>query len=133
LSSTSLPSRLIGICTASRPNGFVILPNGDLNRCWETVSDERKKVGLLGNGDDITKNPLETKWINWSPLNEKECLDCPILPNCSGYCAYRFLYKSEFYNQSKAPCPVLKYNIKDKLLHYAAVNDTNIAKILLNK
>lgn len=133
LSYNSLPYRMVGICTSCRPNGLVILPNGDLHRCWETVSDESKKIGLLENGDNLTKNLLETKWSDWSPLNYEECRNCPILPNCAGYCSYRFIYGSEFKSAFKTPCPALKYNIKDKLLHYIASKDPDIAKLLLVK
>ncbi|MBM7865670.1 SPASM domain-containing protein [Heliobacterium gestii] len=131
LCDLGLPYRLVGICTASRPNGLVILPNGDLHRCWETVSDGKKKVGLLGNGDDLTKNAMETKWSSWTPFAQEECRDCAILPNCAGYCAYRFIYHSEFHGDFNTPCPALKYNIKDKLLHFAASKDPAVARLLL--
>ncbi|MZP28321.1 SPASM domain-containing protein [Heliobacterium undosum] len=131
LCDIGLPYRNVGICTATRPNGLVILPNGDLHRCWETVSDGTKQIGLLGNGDDLTKNPLEAKWSSWSPFEQEECRNCAILPNCAGYCAYRFIYNTEFHGEFSTPCPALKYNIKDKLLYYVASKDAAIAKLLL--
>ncbi len=131
LANNTLPYRLVGICTASRPNGYVILPNGDIHRCWETVSDTDKKTGILSNGYDAKRLDLERNWSGWSPFMEKDCVDCKILPNCAGYCAYRFIYKREFNGHSKVPCPALKYNIKGKLKHFAALQDANVAKMIL--
>lgn len=132
LTKVSLPYHQVGICNAVRVNGTVILPDGTLHRCWETVAQPDKQIGYLGNGDCITKNNLEEKWMEFSPLNNLECKECSILPACAGYCAYRFLYASE-YTGRKTPCPALKYNIKDKLLYFASVQDEDIDKLLFEK
>lgn len=131
LANLSLPYKLIGICGALRPNGHVILPNGEVHKCWETVSYSERKTGLLNANHEIDFEPELDKWNSWSPLNYKECSACNILPNCAGICAYRFLYNEERADQRNIPCPSMKYNIKERLLHYVASNDPDIARKLL--
>ncbi len=133
LCRVSLPYHQVGICNAVRANGLVILPDGTLHRCWETVAQPDKHIGNLGNGDSITKNSLEENWSSFSPLKNSECRKCPILPACAGYCAYRFLYACEYSGNRKVPCPALKYNIGDKLLHFASMQDNDIARLLFEK
>ena len=119
LCQATLPFRMAGLCGATKPRGFVLVPNGDIHKCWETVSFPDKKIGTVKNNEFIIKELVE-KWESWSPFNYEECRNCPILPNCSGFCAYKFVYKSEFGgNRTAKPCPGLKYNIKEKLLHLA--------------
>jgi uncharacterized protein len=119
LCQAALPYRMAGLCGATKPKGLVIVPNGDIHKCWETVSFPDKKIGTVYNQDLVNKELVE-KWENWSPFQFDECRNCVILPNCCGFCAYKFLYKSEFGDNSTVkPCPSLKYNIKEKLLHLA--------------
>lgn len=119
LCQASLPYRMVGLCGATKPKGLVIVPNGDIHKCWETVSFPDKRIGTIKNEDFVSKDLVE-KWESWNPFKYEECRNCVILPNCCGFCAYKFLYKSEFGGNSTAkPCPSLKYNIKEKLLHLA--------------
>jgi uncharacterized protein len=130
LCKAALPYHLVGICTATRPNGLVILPNGDIHRCWETVNRKDLKAGDINNGDDITKNDIDKQWRGWSPFENKECCTCSLLPSCGGYCAYRSLYKQEF-TKKPSMCPALKYTVKEKLLYFAAKTDAEVAQLLL--
>lgn len=72
--------RFLGMCTAVKPNSFVVVPNGDLHKCWDTVMDSRLRVGsVMGNTrkkDAIT----EAMWDNWSPFENDVCKSCKLLP-----------------------------------------------------
>jgi uncharacterized protein len=120
---SSLPPRFMGICGATRPGGFVIVANGDIHKCWETVSFPELRTGHVVDTPSREDLANDSRWKNWSPFNESSCRDCSILPNCVGFCSYKFLYKDEFAgNAGQLPCPSLRFNIKERILHYAKSN-----------
>ena len=114
----SLPSMNMGVCAAARKNGMVLSPNGDVHKCWETVTMNQYRIGNIT--DPSFDLYLSAKdWTRWSPFKEQLCRDCRILPNCMGMCTYRFRFKENYSgNSAKTPCPSLKYNIEDKLKQY---------------
>ncbi len=111
----NLPNMNMGICAAARKNGMVLSPNGDIHKCWETVTMDRYRIGNITDpAFDLHRDGIN--WTGWSPFMERECLDCPILPNCMGMCTYRFLFKDNYSgNSAKTPCPSLKFNISERL------------------
>ncbi len=116
----SLPPRFMSVCGAAKQHGSVIVANGDIHKCWETVSFSNRRTGHLSHAsspDDMANDAL---WNDFNPFNIPECRNCEILPNCAGFCAYKFIYNSEFAGKSgHLPCPSLKFNIRNKVLHYA--------------
>jgi len=116
----SLPPRFMGICGATKPESFVIVANGDIHKCWETVSFPDRRIAHVVDTPSRDDSANDSRWKNWSPFNFPSCRDCPILPNCVGFCSYKFLYKDEFAgNAGQLPCPSLRFNIKERILHYA--------------
>jgi uncharacterized protein len=117
---SNLPPRFMGLCGATRPTGCVVVANGDVHKCWETVSFPEKRIGHVADipaREDIAN---DSRWKNWSPFNIPTCRDCPILPNCVGFCSYKFLYKDEFAGKAgQLPCPSLRFNIQERILDYA--------------
>ena len=122
LTNATLPAALHSVCAAIKPNGFVILPNGDVHKCWNTVSDKTKKVCTLDQIDEVEKFPLQQKWTTWSPFQLSDCEDCLFLPNCSGGCAIT----SEM-NDGKGACLSIKHNIREKIALFASTN--NVIKL----
>ncbi|MCS3901205.1 TIGR04463 family radical SAM/SPASM RiPP maturase [Methanococcus voltae] len=117
LCGTSLPMQYMGLCGATRPKGFVVTPVGNIHKCWETVSYLDKSVGNVLSTPPLNENVK--LWDEWSPFNYEECRNCIILPNCVGFCPYKFLYHSEFMgNSGNLPCPSLKYNINEKIMDH---------------
>jgi uncharacterized protein len=43
LTALPYPPRFHGTCAAVRPRGFVIVPSGDIHKCWDTVSDPSRQ------------------------------------------------------------------------------------------
>jgi len=115
LMNVNLPNMYMGLCAAARKNGMVLSPNGDIHKCWETVTMDRYRIGNITDPTfDLHRDGIS--WTGWSPFMEKECLECPILPNCMGMCTYRFLFKDNYSgNSAKTPCPSLKFNISERL------------------
>ena len=118
LCSISLPPHLMGMCGAAKENGLVVGPNGDVHKCWETVSMDSYKIGNL-NDPDFNLYEAGKAWTTWSPFAEKECLDCRIMPNCMGMCTYRFLFKENYSgNSALTPCPSIKFDLENRLRLY---------------
>ena len=120
LTSLPYPPRFHGSCAAVKPKGFVVLPTGDIHKCWDTVSWPEKKVGTIFDVDGLVKSELAMRWLRWTPFDNETCQNCKLLPNCAGACAYKFVHASDTRGEAAVlPCPSWKYNIKERLLHRA--------------
>lgn len=118
----SLPKApsFLGICQAMRSNSYVIVPNGDLHKCWDTVMDPRLRVGsVLGN---TRQNDAKTEalWNEWTPFDNPVCSSCTLLPSCAGFCAFKFVHNDYASGEAaKLPCPSWKFNMAEKLFRRA--------------
>ena len=113
LAHASLPFRMFSICAAVKPNGFVMLPNGDVHKCWNTVSDRSKRLCGIEDIERVDTAPLYKDWISCGLFTLPECRDCIILPNCTGGCS------NNARNSLTTPCVSLKHNLKERLILYA--------------
>jgi uncharacterized protein len=111
------PPRFHGTCGAVRPRGLVILPNGDVHKCWDTVSWPDKKVGSILEPDRLEGSAMFQRWIAWTPFDNASCRSCKLLPSCAGACAYKFIHAADTRGEAAVlPCPSWKYNIKERLV-----------------
>lgn len=111
------PPRFHGTCAAVRPKGLVIIPTGELHKCWDTVNHPHRSIGSILNVDAIDKNELMWRWLRWTPFDNETCRNCKILPNCAGACAYKFIHTEVTRGEAAVlPCPSWKYNMKERLL-----------------
>lgn len=118
LSGIALPIQSMGMCGASKKNGYVIVSNGDIHKCWETVSNSEYRIGNILNASPIHLEAA-SKWSDWTPFVEEKCRKCAVLPNCLGFCRYHFIYKENYSGKSKeSMCPSLKYQLPERLLLY---------------
>ena len=92
LMGSAKPPRFLGLCTAVRPNSYVVVPTGDLHKCWDTVMDPARRVGSVVGGARRTDAPAEAAWNDWSPFDNPICSECVLLPNCAGACAFKFVH-----------------------------------------
>jgi len=109
--------RHLGLCTAVKPNSYVVVPNGDLHKCWDTVMDPGLRVGSVMTahrraGDAAT----EAMWNAWSPFENDVCGNCQLLPACAGACAFKFVHNDYASGETgKLPCPSMKFNMAEQL------------------
>lgn len=119
LGLTGLPKapKYMGLCQAVRPNSYVVVPNGDLHKCWDTVMDSTKRVGsVFKKSFRKTDAGLEKLWSDWSPFDNEVCKGCKLLPTCSGACAFKFVHTDYASGEAgKLPCPSLKFNLAEQL------------------
>jgi len=120
LTNLPYPPRFHGTCGAVRPGGLVILPSGDLHKCWDTVSWPDRRVGTIWNPDAVNDHALTQRWLKWTPFDNDTCKNCKLLPNCAGACAYKFVHAETTRGEAAVlPCPSWKYNLKERLLFRA--------------
>jgi|GEM_PF-2244820 len=110
--------RFLSQCQAVRSLSYAVAPNGDLHKCWETVSDPHLR---LGNACVPTsfQAPLSRRprWMVTDPFSDAVCSDCSILPLCAGHCADLFPVKPAAGAMDQArPCPDVKYHLADRIL-----------------
>jgi len=122
LTSAPYPPRFHGTCAAVRPRGLVVIANGDIHKCWDTVSWPDKKVGTIFDLEALNKSEAARRWVRWTPFDNESCRNCKLLPNCAGACAYKFVHADQTRGEAAVlPCPSWKYNIKERLLQRALI------------
>lgn len=81
------PRPKANFCGASQTNSFVIHPNGDLYKCFDSTEH---KIGNVFSG--LYKNDIEKcnsgHWLKFDPFNDEDCKLCKVLPLCMGGCPY---------------------------------------------
>lgn len=111
------PPRFRGVCGAVKPRGLVVLPNGGIHKCWDTVNLPGHAVGSVFDPDGFYESAGARRWIDWSPLANAACRSCKLLPNCAGSCAYKFLHNEHTRGEAaQLPCPSWKYNLHERLV-----------------
>ena len=108
--------RFLGLCTAVKPNSYVVVPNGDLHKCWDTVMDSSLRVGSVISAPRKNDAKVENTWNEWSPFENEVCGSCKLLPACGGACAFKFVHNDYASGEAgKLPCPSLKFNMAEQL------------------
>lgn len=98
------PKTLLGGCSASGINSFVIAGDGNIYKCWHSIG---KKEEAISNIEIINKfKPDLYNWLAFSPLNQVECRNCKVLPLCMGRCPHYWVIQGK-----KPQCSEFKYNL----------------------
>ena len=108
--------KFLGLCTAVKPNSYVVVPNGDLHKCWDTVMDPALRVGSVVSAPRRSDARTNHMWTEWSPFDNPVCTGCKLLPACGGACAFKFVHNDYASGEAgKLPCPSLKFNMAEQL------------------
>lgn len=79
------PSLTLGGCTATYANSFIVGPEGKIYKCWVDVGKKDRSVGsIFSNKIDISL--LSEYVVGTDMYNDEKCLQCKLLPVCSGGC-----------------------------------------------
>jgi uncharacterized protein len=123
------PKRFRGLCGALRPRGFVVVSNGDLHKCWDTVSMPQARVGTIFDTNVVDDNEQSKAWAQWSPFQNNSCRNCKLLPSCAGSCAHKLINPNQTLGEAASlPCPSWKYHIKERIVMIAERTGTITAK-----
>jgi uncharacterized protein len=107
-----LPTPFDTVCGADKPNAFVIGPNGDIFKCWNSLGRPTDAIGNINGASDDRK----CEWMRFQPSDDLECRTCKYLPICQGGCPdvqLRTGGKLKY-------CTPLRYSLRDQLLQWAA-------------
>lgn len=107
------------LCQAVRPMDLVLNSNGDLHKCWDTISFERLKVANVADAD-FEAMLAENSWTKWTATSNEICASCKILPICGGGCAFKTVHSDEQSGEAASlPCISLKFNLAERLFMVA--------------
>jgi uncharacterized protein len=113
-------TQFLGSCVTTRPYGVVILPEGTLYKCWDTVMDKRYSVGSIFETEKLTENALYQRYNSWSPFQYENCRNCKVMPVCAGFCPYKFIHTEHTHDEAGSlPCPSIKFNINERMFKSA--------------
>jgi uncharacterized protein len=105
------PSIKYNYCGGDHINGFVLGPEGEIYKCWESVGIKDQIVGqLTANGPQ--KYGSFYKWVTYDPM-DAQCEDCEFLPSCMGGCP-----AAKLLNKGKDSCNPLKHSYRQMLEIY---------------
>lgn len=124
LTQLPYPPRFHGVCAAVRPKGMVITPEGDIHKCWDTVTNPLFSVGNIFDLESFQHNEQMQDWLRWTPFANNTCRNCKLLVNCAGACAYKFVHVGETRGEAAVlPCPSWKYSLNERLVLRAEASD----------
>lgn len=108
---TEYPS-LPGNCTAAMLHSFVIGPEGELYKCWDSVGDTREVIGHVSRPVEFTGKLME--WLSVE-LGEPGCLSCKYLPLCNGGCPHVVLNRRRNTVPLSMDCTKWRYQLDASL------------------
>ncbi len=85
-------------CISVNTSYFVILPTGDLKKCWIHPTIDGTEVGTLDKELDLSL-PIAVEWTAYDPTLDPKCSTCVYLPICAGGCPYENMTKPEMKEQ----------------------------------
>lgn len=105
-------------CAVRKNNAFVIGPEGELYKCWNDVGKRERIYGYVSEGGLITNDAVLFDYLmEADQINDSKCLNCLLLPNCSGGCPHTRLL--DRHRNVKKSCPIDINKITDYLwAHY---------------
>ena len=84
------------------PNGnWLIHPHGYLHKCTAHAHIPERALGKLLINGKMKLNKSAEMWSNYSPLNNKQCLNCNYLPMCMGGCLRVSFKESPYVNRCR--------------------------------
>jgi len=108
-----------GSCAAVKQDGWVIVPNGDLFKCWDEVSYADRAVGnIMDKEQNKYPNPTMQRWLTWEFADA--CLSCKVLPLCVGGCPLKTVRRTENDQAGLTPCLSYRFNVRDRIRKFAA-------------
>lgn len=117
LADLPYPRRFLGLCGAVKERGYVVVPNGDVHKCWDTVSVPHFRIGTVFEPDSLAMHPRAVEWRSWTPFDNETCRECKLLPVCAGACAHKFVNNDQTLGEAGSlPCPSWKFQLKERLV-----------------
>ncbi len=79
--------RIRRTCCALQRDSFVVLPDGAIHKCWETMLVPDLTIGSVTSGVHLF-NQAFAFWTTVFPTDDPICKKCVLLPICCGGCTF---------------------------------------------
>lgn len=109
---TVYPSVKYNYCCADYVNSFVVDVDGFLYKCWNQVGMPESSCGKVNESSTSVSNNF-LSWIQRTPIENKECQQCKMLPICMGGCPDL----SRKTGDERPVCDTIKFNL-DKVIEF---------------
>ncbi len=110
-----LPKRKTNFCCADQINSFLIDPQGNMYKCWNDIGTRETVGNIINMKSSKLQKMRQVSWIDYSPFDYQDCVECKYLPLCMGGCPYMGMV----INHGKPECLKTKYNLQQIILsHY---------------
>ena len=106
-------------CGAIVPTSLVVLPDGEIHKCWETVGSEDESCGNISDLRSMRVHPNYLKWTAFDPFDREDCLKCSILPVCMGGCPRQAMESGG--RDTLDVCPPWRFNVEEMIGLFALV------------
>ena len=117
LTQLPYPPRFRGVCGAVRPKGFVVVPNGDLHKCWIRSACRTGRVGTVFDLDALGKGRARADLAAVDPVRKRDLPGLQATARLRRVLVYKFLNPDQTLGEAASlPCPSWKYNINERLL-----------------
>jgi len=73
-------------CSAIMPYNWLILPGGRVTKCNSNFDADDEDCGRVTPDGRMILFDSSRKWLDMSPFNMSDCVECEILPACMGGC-----------------------------------------------
>ncbi len=111
-----------GLCVATRRQGFVVGPEGELYKCWDNVGRPSMVVGSIHAEETITDPVLVARYATGvDPYSDPRCRACAVLPICGGGCANRRRLAKYEAQEDVDSCSLYRTRLQDCLESYIHV------------
>lgn len=107
-----------GGCSATRINGYIVGPRGELYKCWDDVGIDNKIIGNVSDSNISNIDVLSKYLVGCSMFDDPECTNCVLFPVCNGGCQMQRIKNMEKIANYDI-CNIRKNNLSTYLeLHY---------------
>lgn len=117
----TLPRQLPIYCRACKVGTFVIDPDLNIFKCENDIGRYEKRISTIDDYPfDCELTQIYNKsYYEWNPFNYPTCLECNILPICTGGCPYIGI------KNNTPECEIYKYDIDKRIKKYILKIDSN--------
>ena len=109
--NSTLPMPFGTVCCADRLNSYVIAPNGEVFKCWNSLGRLGEFIGTLDGPVAEATSP----WLNFQADEGVDCRKCKFLPVCQGGCSDIQIRSG----RAQRECTELRYTLKQRLTEWA--------------
>lgn len=104
-------------------SSLIFGPDGNIYKCLDLLGKIEKSIGNIKEFN-ISISKQSNHALRFSPFENDECRECPVLPICGGGCPLE--REQSILANEKMQCPDVKYNIKQKVMEvYASLSSKN--------